>query len=747
MPSSASCSRWQSPLRVIIGSFAAGALALGLQACGSSDDEDETPAPTPTTIQGTVAVGAALPGATVTVTDADAATADVAGTADENGKYAIDVSSQKAPLVVTATGTLNGEPVTIKAVVPTLTGEADNNANVTSLTNAVAALIAPGGDLNALADPAVIAGISPDTVADASSLVVNTLVSNPEFASLLGDGFDPLTTPFVADGTGIDSVLDQVQIDVTTDGVAITNLTAPISDDGSSPPPVVLTAEQVSDPASAPTLPPSVPAEDLPSPAEMLALAKKLEDCLALPLDQRVTLDADKEVTAVSDACSFAPADWKSDGGNWADRVGTNLLRYGYMTGSKAGQPTVAAVFEAPNYSGTTFQHPYCNTARCVAMNIPLVSASGKPSNSFWQLAKVAGQWNFVGNQLPYALGAEHRINKKVAVNTALAALDPLNYYRQDRIESVIRLIFNPEASGAEATADIRAVVWKGPGLPDAGVVTHRSQRCFTDDRFPITNQEGLLTVNNSSQVQFWNNGGGVDFIIDAAKFDGSVLTMPTPTSNWATNPQPSNQDVRSAPFTGSIPAWATYRAEIYTFANTTSTPDRVVVVRSATPFEPAAAGAAKNWPVLSQGFIDQYLKPTGASAGTLNTLAQTMAWTNPSDGYVGFATLFAQNRLFLSNGVDAAANYWKRNLMYFRPDALGDESVAAAYEWSSNLAGTALSPSTQNIGSNPNPRCGVDDLVPLDADNTNFSYREAALGFRGPDRKQYLLINFWTNQ
>src|SRR5512139_1249801 len=272
----------QSPLRFITWSFAACALALGLQACGSDDDEDEPPAPTPTLIEGTVAVGAAVPGATVTVSDADATTADVTGTADENGNYAIDVSSQTAPLVVTASGTLNGEPVTIKAVVPTLTGEADNTANVTSLTNAVAALIAPGGDLNALSDPTVLAAVSPATVADASALVVNTLASNPEFASLLGDGFDPLTTPFVADGTGVDAVLDQVQVDVTPTGVAITNLTAPVSDDGSSP-----------------TLPPSVPASDLPTPTEMAALAKKLEDCLALPLDQRVTLAADKSVTAV----------------------------------------------------------------------------------------------------------------------------------------------------------------------------------------------------------------------------------------------------------------------------------------------------------------------------------------------------------------------------------------------------------------------------------------------------------------
>jgi hypothetical protein len=245
--------------------------------------------------------------------------------------------------------------------------------------------------------------------------------------------------------------------------------------------------------------------------------------------------------------------------------------------------------------------------------------------------------------------------------------------------------------------------------------------------------------------LQFWNNSGGIDFIVDSAKLDGTPLAMPVPTANWATNASPSNQDVRSAPFTGTTAAWSVYKAEIYYFANTGSTPDEVIYVRNGTPFEPAAVGAARNWPQLSSAFVDAYLKPTGSNAGSIDSLAQLMEWTNPADSYVNFGYLFSQNRVSATNSQGETTNYWKRANMYFRLNALGDLS-APGYEWAANRAGTTLSPSTSTLGSNPNPRCGSDEVLPLDADGSRLSYREAGLQFRRADRQLYQLLHFWSN-
>jgi hypothetical protein len=720
--------------------------AAALVACGGDDV-------TPTMLEGTVAVGAAVPGAQLTITDADGATADISGSADANGAYALDVSTLKPPLLVSASGTLNGEPVRIVAVVPTLSAAADNTANVTSLTNAVAALIASGGDLNALTSATAIGAIDAAKLADATTLVVNTLKSNPVFAALLGDGYDPLKTPFAADGSGIDSVLDQLLVEVGANGVSIANLTAPNSDSGAPPQPVLLTQAQVTTPTQAPTLPASVAPSTVPGVADMSAIAKKFEACLALPLDQRVTMDANKEVTAVSAACTFGVANWKSGGGGWVDRMGNGTFRYTANTGLKVGQPTIATVLSPPNYSGNTFQHPYCNTQTCVVMYVPMTTASGKATGGYFTLAKVNGKWEFVGDQLPYAMGVEQRLNRRVAVNSALAAASPTNYFAQDRVDSTIRLNFNPDASQAD-TSNVRAVVWKGPGLPAAGVVMHRSQRCGTDDRFAITNQEGLLTFNNSSSIQLANNGGGNDFYLDAAKLDGTPLSLPTPSKNWATNSAPFNQDYRDGAFTGTIPAWSTYTAEIYYYSNAGTTPDEVVVVRTGTPFERASIGASKRWPELTQATIDAYLKPTGAQAGALTSLAHAINWTNPADSYVNFGYLFSQNRLTATNVQnETSSNYWKRGSMWFRIGAAGDAN-APAYEWAPNRSGAELSTVTPvggsetvaNWSTNPNPRCGSDEVLPLDGDASRASYREIGLQFRSSNRKLNQQIHFWSN-
>jgi hypothetical protein len=727
------------------------ASATLLYACGGGSSSTPVaapppPPPAPTLLEGVVATGAALVGASVVVKDADATTADVTTTSSATGNYSADVSDLKPPFVVTATGVLNGDAVRIVAVVPTITSNSSNVVNLTSLTNAIAVLVAPGGDVFALNTPATLAANATSAkVNNASNLVVNTLRTDPELAAKLGAGFNPLTTAFAANGTGIDSVLDQLEIISNNAGVSIFNLAAPITANGAAATPVLLTAAQAATPNTVPTLPSSIAAGSLPTTAEMTALAKKYETCLALPVAQRVTMDNTGTVTAVSATCNYAPITWKSIGRNWVQELGQFTFAFDGFTGAKAGVPFVAAVFPATNYTGPTeFKHPVCNTSTCVVMNIPMTSASGRPFTSGWVVGKIAGAWDFVGNQRPYRVYVEQRLARKVAMNTALAASNPSNYNLKDRFESAIRLGFDLTV-GPTAATDVRAVRWTGPGLPGAGVVQHRSQRCGTDDRMTITNQEGLLTINNAlTGNQLWNNNGGNDFFVSAANLDGTPLTRPAPTSNWVTNASPSNQDMSAADVLTSIPAWSVYKAEIFYFSNSGTVADEIVYVRTDTPYEAASEGKNKSWPTLAESFATAYLTPTGANAASISSLAQTMSWTNPAGGYVGSSYLFAQNSISASNGTgDPATTYTRRTRLDFRPNAFGD-GVAQGREFASAVAGTALSASTQTVDSNPNPRCTNPDLTPLQT--SNFSYREAGLIYRGPDRKIYNAITFWSN-
>ena len=711
----------------------------GLNGCSddsSSGSSPTAPGSSPTVLTGVVATGRPLAGASVSVIDSDAATADPAPvTAGADGSYSIDVSGLKAPFLVQATALVEGVTTRTVAVVPTVTANASNTANVTPLTNAVAALVAPGGDPQALVAPATLsASATPQKVSDASALVVSTLSTDPVIKAALPAGFDPLKTAFTANGTGIDAVLDQLAVDVSGAGVSITNLAAPVAG-GAVQTPVTLTSTTT----VAPTLPASATAGALPTAAEIAALGAKYEACLALPVAQRVTLDSVGNVTAVSAKCNYAPSDWKSNGRTWAQEVGQLTFAKDLLSGAKVGKGAVTLTLMPDNFTDPkVFKQPYCNTATCVVVRYPLTTASGQSTASDWLIAKVGTAWDFIGNQRPYRTFPEARLNRKVASNTA-AASGAYNF--KNRYESILRLLFDLNSPG---TANIRAVRFTGPGLPAAGVVLFRSQVCGTDDRMAITYQNGSTRLNsNTTQFQFWTGNSGVDFILDAANLDGTPLAMPTPVLNTTTASFQNYSPTPVANQSTLIPAWSRYMIEVFRFTPLSDTPDEIIYARVDTPAENAARGATKQWPTLAQKFIDGYLNPTGSGAGTISSLAQTMSWTTPSQSYVGSSYLFSSNFATATNSEAETASYGLRTRLDFEPLVLGDLTDTGR-AFASVVAGTSLSPSTSSVSTNPNPRCTSTSLVPLTTNSND--YREAGLAFRGSDRKLYNAIWFWDN-
>jgi hypothetical protein len=708
--------------------------AAVVSGCLGGGGDDDPPAAQATLLKGVIATGAPLAGATVSVSDGDPATTDPAAvTAAADGSYSVDISALKGALVVHAQGQIDGLATELVAVVPAVTAASDNTANVTPLTNAVAALIAPGGDPLALRTPATLsAAVTAQKVNDATALVVNTLATDSTIAAALGSGFNPLTTAFAANGSGIDGVLDKLMIEIKADGVVITNLAAPVADGTQAG--VVLTPAATSTPNQVPTLPPS--AGDLPSAAELATLAADMQACLALPLATRATKDGAGTVIALDERCQNDLPDWRSNGRNWLEDVGQFLVGSALMSNAKAGKPLIIFTAAAPNHSDPkVFKHPYCNAATCVVVRIPFTAEGGQVVPTDWVMAKVQGEWKLVGNQRPYNTFVQPRMNRKIGVYRD--APTP-TYFNTDRYESVLRLIFDLRHGD---TSGIRAVRFSGPGLPAAGVVSYRSQRCAADDRMGIVNQVGSTRLRTSSDFQFWTNGAGTEFVLDAAKLDGTPLTMPTPDlSTWAApdfSPQPlANQST-------AVPPWSTFKIEIFRFAQLSDEPDEILYIRSGTGAENASAGPGKPWPTLDAGFIDNYLKPGGGQAGLIDTLAHSMSFTMPAGAYAASAYLFGQNSAQATNAQNESANYGFRGRLDFLPAQYGQTTMGGS-DFATAASGTSLSPSTANALSNPNPRCGPREVVPL-TENTS-DYREAGIGFRDKDRKFYNAIWFWDN-
>ena len=727
--------------------------ALLLVACGGSDNSVAPPPPlppAPTILSGVVASGAPLSLATITVFDSDAATVDPAAvTTDASGHYSIDVTGLKAPLVVKASATVQGAPVVLVAVVPDLAANAANAANVTSLTNAVAALVAPGGDPNALTQATLAAAATPQKVADATTLVVTTLRSDSVISAALGAGFNPLTTSFSANGTGIDAVLDKLDISTSAAGVSITNLAAPLPDSG-VPAPVTLTAGQTGTPTVAPTLPTSAAAADTPTAAEVAALGAKFEACLAQPLATRVTVDSSGTVTALSPTCTFGATDYRSGGRNWVQVAGQFLFGKGYLTGAKVGKAsTVLTLAPAGITDAKTFRHPYCNTATCVVVRYPLTTpigpsgSGGKATQSDWLLAKTASGWDFVGNQMPYSVYVDPRLIRMDQQNKSTTSTTP-PYFLTSRFESQLRLGIDLSFGD---TNNLRAARFTGPGLPSTGVMLFRSQGCYSADRMGIALQSESTKSPIDGSFLNWVRNTGTYFTLDAAKLDGTALTMPTPV---LTSKSVSSQGFSPVPVADQstlIPAWTKYKVELFHYDVLSDTPDEVFYVRVNTPAENAATGATKEWPTLDPAQVTAYLTPSdatpaGSKAGAITSLAQTLIWTSPASLVVGSAYIYGNNSANATNSRGHTGRYFLANVLSFEPAALGDLK-ADGYQFNDVRAGTSLSTYTQAIDSNPNPRC-TPDTVPALA--TVDSYREIGLSFRSANRKLYQAAWTWQN-
>lgn len=181
-------------------------LAL-LSACGGGGSSSDEPAAN-AALAGTIAVGAPMLNATVTVMDANGVTRSAAAAAD--GSYSgLSVDGLKAPFRLQACGLVDGQQVCYYAVVSQA-----GTANVTPLTHATVSL-ALGQDAGTMFNAD---GSAPsDTALAAKEQDLRDALGPVLDALGLGANVDFTSTAFSADRTGMDKLLDAVKITTGTD--------------------------------------------------------------------------------------------------------------------------------------------------------------------------------------------------------------------------------------------------------------------------------------------------------------------------------------------------------------------------------------------------------------------------------------------------------------------------------------------------------------------------------------------------
>ena len=199
--------------RLLVIGVAAPILAAAVAACGgggSAASSGSAAVASGTTLSGTVAVGAPMLNAIVTVKDALGAT--VSAPAGVDGSYSgLSLAGLTAPFSLQACGLVDGNYSCFYAVV-----QQTGTANVTPLTNASVAL-ALGDDPGRIF--AASGAVAPPIAADLAAQMQKLKLALGDLLAKAGLGsVDFTTTPFAADRTGMDKVLDAVKISTGLDG-------------------------------------------------------------------------------------------------------------------------------------------------------------------------------------------------------------------------------------------------------------------------------------------------------------------------------------------------------------------------------------------------------------------------------------------------------------------------------------------------------------------------------------------------
>ena len=299
-------------------------LVGGLAACGSDSSTDATagaapvvPAPTSFTVSGTAATGAVFANATITIVGSDGTSYPAAGASAvvtaADGSYTITLPlTAKPPFVVKAAR----DDQTLVSVV----AEAkDSTANVTPVTTLIASRLSPSGDPAKLADEIK----AKPTLVDATVLkakVAEVVALIKPVMDAVGATADPLSGKFVADGTGMDKVLDSLSISITPNSATSVNIEVAVKQklaEGVQPTVVAFTN------TAAPTATlPTVAATDLVASgtATLISdLLKRMTACYAVAPADRIntggTTAADIKATACKDIfVGNDPASFKNNG-------------------------------------------------------------------------------------------------------------------------------------------------------------------------------------------------------------------------------------------------------------------------------------------------------------------------------------------------------------------------------------------------------------------------------------------------
>jgi len=633
--------------------------SAGLVAIYGCSGGGSTPATPSSSLAGTVAAGAAVEGAIVQISDGagDNACSNATGTppaviADVSGHYQCTlIGTAVAPFAIVGIDPAGIRTPMVSMVTSRPAAGQTSTVNVSPLTTAVAAMLAPNNDPLAIVPQT---GDSPAqktqraqslaTAAQGLAGQTTTLVTQltPAIVELGLDPatFNPFSTAFTpantagAIGDMTDKFLDVLKVDFSLGVPTIaTTFTA---------------AVQVA-PAGAAT-PPTVTAGGMSgtfSASELDFVRAQLQACFALPAGSRVPNGTTNATVGgatrsvlmlpVATACQGIVVDDAPSGatggltflnnGQPASLWFKDVMTDATMDGAKFSVVDVMRVFPQVNGNDIAF------------VNIRWIDSAGLPGGMILRATKFPGsrasgtQWWLTGNQHPvyaYVKPWQTRVTQLANVSQPGFGAVRLSQYATGLNLYIDKDDNNPN------TAGLTAARVTGPGLPTAGLVMANPPVGDASSTLGVLRKNGdVSSISGNTSGNLYRlqgtagiNGAsantlapfinaGVDYSANLTSFAYTNLAHPTDFGL----PINSNYifDVST------IPAWSIYTFEL--FYNNSTTPTYTFTSRIVTPIPTATSIANQQWQDLDSATLS-LLDPANLAASGQQT-SFTVTWLN----------------------------------------------------------------------------------------------------------------------
>lgn len=391
-------------------------------------------------INGVAANGAAMGGAMVTVLDATGKT--LVTTANDDGSFVFpDMSDYRAPFQISATAQVGAKQVTQYSVYANPLADGSNTINVTPLTSAIVALVAPSGVMGDVT-AAQLASITPSQVSAVTTqllTVIAPLVNNiPNMPS--SRAFNPVTTTFAANGAGPDLLLDHLDVSVRPDGVAIANKMAITNSDSSVDAAAALSKGDLG------TATP-LSATDVVNLVGIEELVNQFKSCFAVNSAQRLTNKTANSATLDNACTTMALPSYLHNGNTFMSRW-SGLLNSASMDAS--------ARFSRPEIRLRLSTAP-----EVIAVNFNMIDKDGVGYTMPEIIQKQTdGTWRLYGNQRR----ANAFVETSLINYVDLTSNTNYNNLNSSRLETGFRFSFDPRVSFANGQ-----VTYHGIDLRETG--------------------------------------------------------------------------------------------------------------------------------------------------------------------------------------------------------------------------------------------------------------------------------------